>query len=751
MKMNLTKSFFSLKNNLAGLMVGVAALLAFGQAKGADEFWRTDGTTGGTWVSNYWNIGSPNATGGTGWTNGNNAVFTANSTLTFATATVGNITVSNSSAVAITTGGTLTLAGVRTFDIESGSTLTWASQSQSTAAGNEGSGLILNGGGILNWGSPGNNARIDGAYTINAGTIIMSGKYGFGVGPLTINGGTIQSSGGNAYLASSLTLGGDFTFTGTGGDTYGMAITNTGATARNITNSTTSGSRILSGQITGNAGVGLNFWGSGSGVIYIGNATNANSFSGPITINGAEVGFANDGSFGAVPASVMTNAIVVDGGRLTVSDTSGNGVSYMLNSNRGIQVGATAGTSISVKSGGSLTYFGTIADNPTDFPGILVKQGSGTLSLGGANIFSGDIGVNNGTLQLTNGNNRLPTTAILNIGQSASANLGTFDLNGNNQQIVGLNSTPGTYAGASKNTVTSSTTPATLTISGSGNYAFGDGSAANSGIIIGPVTVVMNGSGTETLGDANSYTGNTIVQQGTLVLDANDLVSSSPLIEIDGGATFDVSAFTSGLTLDNSQTLKAGGTTSAGTIATGAGAGLALGPTSSLQFSAFNGTTAPLTISGSGAITLAIGNVVTVTNVSGSPFTAGDYKLISTNSAGGIVSGAAPSAVTVSGNGVVGGATSSLVISNAELYLHVAGGASSPATNSISFGGTTANIGVVGVPNTQYELLTTTNLTNPPSLWLPIQTNTTSGTGVTNFIDLNATNHQQFYRTKQLP
>src|ERR1019366_5386110 len=60
----------------------------------ADEYWRTDGTTGGTWTSTYWNIGSANATGGTGWTSGNNAVFTANSTLTFATATIGNVTVS---------------------------------------------------------------------------------------------------------------------------------------------------------------------------------------------------------------------------------------------------------------------------------------------------------------------------------------------------------------------------------------------------------------------------------------------------------------------------------------------------------------------------------------------------------------------------------------------------------------------------------------------------------------------------------
>ncbi len=749
MKMNPTKSFFCLKNNLAGLLVGIAALLAFSQAKAqVDEYWRTDGTTGGTWVSNYWNIGSPNATGGTGWTNANNAVFTANSTLAFASSTVGNVTVSNSSAVTITTGGTLTLGGVRTFDIEPGSTLTWHSQSQSTAATNEGSGLTLIGGGTLDWGSPGNNARIDGAYTINSGIFIASGTYSYGVGPLYFNGGTIQSSGGNTYKPSSLTLNNGFTFTGTGGDVYNMATT-IGSSSLNITNSTTSGSRALTGVIGGTVSSGLNFWGGGGGPIYFGNTNNTFTAS-QITINGAEVGFASDGSFGTAPVSVTPNWIVLDGGRLTASDASGNAVNYTFNANRGIQLGAAASTSVSVKSGGTLTYFGIIADDSFDAPGALTKQGSGTLSLGGVNTFSGALNVNNGILQLTNGNNRLPATAILNIGQSASANLGTFDLNGNNQQIAGLNSIPGTYAGASKNEVTSSTGSGTLTISGSGTYSFGDGSAANSGIIIGPVTVVMNGSGTQTLGDANSYTGNTIIQQGTLALGINGLISSSPVIEIDGGATLDVSVFTSGLTLDNSQTLKAGGTTSAGTIATGAGTGLALGPTSSLQFSAFNGTTAPLTISGSGAITLSIGNTVTVTNVSGSPFTAGDYKLISEGSSGG-VTGIAPSAVTVSGNGIVGGATSSLVISNAELYLHVTAGASTPATNSISFSANTANIGVAGVPNTQYELLTTTNLTNPPSLWLPIQTNTTSGTGVTNFIDLNATNHQQFYRTKQLP
>ncbi len=608
-----------------------------GQMRAADEYWRTDGASDGTWISNYWNVGSANAAGGTGWTNGNNAVFTANSILTFATATVGNVTVSDNQTVTVTNGGSLTLGGVRTFDIGTGATLTWTGQGQSIAVGNEGAGIVKNGTGILNWGAgPGSGsvARFDGGFTLNAGTIIVSGKYAFGTGVLTINGGTIQSSGGNSYVSASLAIGGNFTFAGTSVDIYGMPI-NLGSATRIITNSITAGSgnsRIFTGQISGDSGAGLTFAGTSTMPMYVSNP--ANDFTGSVTFNSGGVGFASDGSFGALPGSVTTNAIVIDGGQLISSDTSGNAVTNTINANRGIQIGATAGTSISVaKTNGFLTYNGVIADKPGS-AGILVKQGAGTLILGGANTFSG----------------------------------GTF------------------------------------------------------------------------------------VNSGALALSVNGAISGSPLIEIASGATFDVSAFTSGLTLGNSQTLKASGTTSAGTIATGSGAGLALGATSRLQFSAFKGTTAPLIISGSGAITLAVGNVVTVTNVNGSAFATGDYRLISTNGAGGgVVASSTLPPVTVYGDGIIGGTTSSLVISNAELYLHVAAGAATPATNRISFNGTTATIGVAGAANTHYVLLTTTSLTNPANLWLPIQTNTTDGTGITNFIDLNATNRQQFYRIKQLP
>ena len=147
----------------------------------------------------------------------------------------------------------------------------------------------------------------------------------------------------------------------------------------------------------------------------------------------------------------------------------------------------------------------------------MAKQGSGTLALGGVSNYSGATSINNGVLQLTTGNDRLPTGTVVNLGQAASSNFGTLDLNGRNQQIAGLNSTTGTNATASNNTVTSSTS-ATLTIGGTGNYNYGDATNTNSGIIAGAISLVKSGSGTQTLGDANTYTGTTSIIGGKLII-----------------------------------------------------------------------------------------------------------------------------------------------------------------------------------------------------------------------------------------
>src|SRR5581483_3099940 len=105
----------------------LAAFLGYSSARAADEYWRTDGTSG-PWTGSNWSTGAPN-TGGTSWTSGNNAIFTDTahtSTVTFATTAVGNVTVASGATVTVTQGGTLTLNPlISAWDVESGGLLTW--------------------------------------------------------------------------------------------------------------------------------------------------------------------------------------------------------------------------------------------------------------------------------------------------------------------------------------------------------------------------------------------------------------------------------------------------------------------------------------------------------------------------------------------------------------------------------------------------------------------------------------------------
>jgi autotransporter-associated beta strand protein len=683
-----------------------------------------------------------------GWTAGYNAIFNAPSTNLYVNATViGNVTVNANTTV--TAAGTFTNAGtISTFTVADGVTLTWTNQTFPTIAG---TGFIKAGNGTWNMSSEG--GAYPGAFTLNAGTMVVTKKNSFGAGTLNINGGTIQSSGSSAFAPTLLNIGGNFTFTGTGNDTWAMP-TSLGSATPNITNNTTSGSRMLIGVISGSAGVGLNFWGSGAGTINIGNT--GNTFTGPININGAEVQFQYDGSFGPVPGSPTAGAIVIDGGRLTSADTNGNAVTYVLNSNRGIQVGSTMGTSISVKSAtGFLTYNGIIADKPSS-TGILVKQGAGTLSLGGVSTYSGNTFMNNGTVQLTTGDNRLPIGTIVNLGQSASANLGVFDLNGRNQEIAGLDSVSGINTSATlKNAVTNSGPAATLTLSGSGIYAYGDGSTNNSGIITGPISLMITGSGTQTLGDTNTYTGNTTVNAGTLALSGTGLINKTPVITVAAGATVDASARTDGtLTLSSGQTLNGSGTvkgvltvTSFSTVAPGSAAGLGvltvtssatLGGTNVMKLNKTSGTNDVLSVGG----TLTYGGTLNVTNLSGTLAAGDSFKLFNASVYAG--------SFTTTNLPMLG---SSLVWDTSALANGSLNVVSKPMPHITSFSLAGTNlvfIGTNGWANGTYELLTSTNMALAFTNWTAIATNTFDSNGQFNLTNgINPDAPQQFYMLSQ--
>jgi autotransporter-associated beta strand protein len=732
------------------VMMAVIALVTVGQVKAADKYWQINGTSA-TWTSSSWGT-SPSGPFSVGWTAGDNATFnipsTSSNLITYVTATaIGNVTVNANTIV--TAAGTLSTGGtVSTFTVADGVTLTWTNQTFPTTAG---TGFIKAGNGTWDMSSEG--GAYPGAFTLNAGTMIVSKKNSFGAGTLNINGGTIQSSGSSAFAPTLLNIGGNFTFTGTGNDTWAMA-TSLGAATPNITNNTTSGSRMLIGVISGNTGVGLNFWGSGGGTINIGNA--GNTFTGPININGAEVQFQYDGSFGPVPGSPTTGAIVIDGGRLTSADTNGSAVTYTLNSNRGIQVGSTTGTSISVKSGaGSLTYNGIIADKPSS-TGILVKQGAGTLSLGGVSTYSGNTFVNNGTVQLTTSDNRLPTGTVVNIGQSASANLGVFDLDGRNQEIAGLNSVPGINTSATlKNTVTNSATAATLTLSGSGTYAYGDGSTNNSGIITGAIGLMKTGFGTQTLGDSNTYTGNTTVNAGTFALSGTGSINKTPVIAVAEGATVDVSGRTDGtLTLSSGQTLNGFGTvkgvltvTSTSTVAPGSAASLGvltvtssatLSGTTVMKLDKINGTNDVLSVSG----TLTYGGMLNVTSLSGTLAAGDSFKLFNASTYAGSFS---TTNLPVLGDG--------LVWDTSPLTNGILNVVSKPAPHITGFSLSGTNLvfsGTNGWANGTYELLTSTNVALALTNWTAIATNTFDSNGQFNFTNgINPGAPQQFYILSQ--
>ena len=388
--MNITR----LKQIASLIIVATAAYFATSNEAIAqtDQYWRTDGTSGQDWTGLNWNTGSANSTGGTAWTSGDNAFFTANSTPQFQSTAVGNVTVSANQTVTVTSNNTLTLGGVRTFDIGAGAILTWTSQGQSVAASNEGAGVIKNGAGTLNWGAGTASVRYNGGFTINNGAVIASGANSFTSGTLTLNGGTIESSGGISFAPANVVIGGDFSFTGTGSSTSLNAPVSLGTATRAVT--VASGiSRNFSQTVSGTGGLTK----SGSGSLGL-NA--ANTFTGDTTVSGGNLTLSNN-------LALQNSALNTSGsGTITLSPGTTTptlgGLKGSKNITSVITSGYTSVTSLTLNSGTatSNTYSGVISNGAAGMS--LTKTGDGTQTLSGANTYTGGTTISQGTLLVTN-------------------------------------------------------------------------------------------------------------------------------------------------------------------------------------------------------------------------------------------------------------------------------------------------------------------------------------------------------------
>ncbi|MGZ0655452.1 autotransporter-associated beta strand repeat-containing protein [Coraliomargarita sp. W4R53] len=102
----------------------------------------------------------------------------------------------------------------------------------------------------------------------------------------------------------------------------------------------------------------------------------------------------------------------------------------------------------------------------------------------------------------------------------------------------------------------------TLTLGGSNAMdneitgVIADNSTANGAT----VSVIKADAGKWILSGQNSYTGATLVEQGTLAIGVGGSISDSAAVIVSDGATFDVSALTSGFTLESGQLIGGDGT-----------------------------------------------------------------------------------------------------------------------------------------------------------------------------------------------
>ncbi|MFA6356508.1 MAG: autotransporter domain-containing protein [Candidatus Omnitrophota bacterium] len=460
----------------------------------------------------------------------------------------GKLTIMNAGALGDTASGT-SVANAATLDLngtfavgDEAITLAGGSMLLSSSGTNSISGLI----------------QVTGTSTVNvatsltlSGTVVGSSGAGFqildktGAGTLTLSGGTDNTSlattvdAGTLVLAKAVT--GDPGITASSrvvvnggtlrlaGDENrqiwdGASVTLNGGTFDENGKNETIGTLVLNGGAI-----------SGSGVLTVNDAAiDARSGSSSTILAGSQgLDKTTAGTVTLSAANTFTGKTAITGGTLAIGSDSGLGAAPstftadQLSFNNNAKLESTADMTLSSLRGITLTGSGTVVTDPGTtlaYNGIITggstftKEGTGTLSLGGANTFSGITNVTAGTLSVSN---------VSGLGLNANVNVtaaGTLDINNvtvaQNVTLLGGTVT-GTGPGASLG--------GNITLGGNSTLG-GAGTLAIRGIISGNLQAISKtGSGTVILSGANTYSGGTTINAGTLKVSNSNAVGTGAL------------------------------------------------------------------------------------------------------------------------------------------------------------------------------------------------------------------------------
>jgi len=525
-----------------------------------------DLANGGSIASNITSDGAITLTAGSGVTQ------TLSGTINDGGSGLSGVTVNGSGITDLTAGGTstigsggLTLGGTATLSLSGGQVAVTG------AAVTVGAGTTLNIGGggltatgILNIGSGAAVNISSGTNSFNGSSVFFLGVEGSGT--LNISGGTSTFSGTDATLtATTITqTSGTATFGQAGATFGGLNYTISGS---NSVLSVLGGMRQIGTFVVNGGTVTFNDDGSANG-----GRLGGNNLNNSLTINGGQVNW--EGTNLNLNYNGTTGVINLNGGTLTMDYpfiATGTTTGATINFNGGIlQVGssvaagtgfmpATAAQTADVQAGGAIIdtngYSATIAlaltTGTTGLDGGLTKIGSGTLTLSGANTYTGTTTISAGEIQLGTGGTLGATTADL-------VDNATLDLGGTSQTVGALFG-----SGTILNSVTGTKTLTVGNDNGTGTFT---GLIENS---TGTVAFTKAGTGAEVLTGANTYTGTTTISGGTLQLGnggTTGSLSTSSVIVDNGNFTIDESGpVTQGSSFSTVVLSGTGGFTQAGT------------------------------------------------------------------------------------------------------------------------------------------------------------------------------------------
>lgn len=288
----------------------------------------------------------------------------------------------------------------------------------------------------------------------------------------------------------------------------------------------------------------------------------ANTYTGSTILPTGVLSLSGANPLGTIAGTNGTSEISISAGATLSSSTGGTNPSTTIVAP--ITLSGTGNTNLRIGQGAaSNTHTFNLNGAIGGTTGNLVfTTGTGSFNNGTTLFVLGAAGTYTGNTLITTGNgannpvtlragagitDALPTTTVLSFAQIAGGGSGrsfTFDLNGNNQTLAGLN-----YAIAisnDRNIRVTSTNAATLTINNTTDVSFGGANidigtstpgTLTSAQITGAISLTKNGPGTFTLGgvlsngataQGNAFTGATKVLGGILVLGETSSIRNSP-------------------------------------------------------------------------------------------------------------------------------------------------------------------------------------------------------------------------------